>query len=159
MKTLKTTLVTLILALASVSAFAQDLAPIIATFALTTTNFAGSGTSNYTILPTYGGQTVTLKAHNGIAIMATVGCTNGTTAASPVGFKFELSPDNVTWTTTLPITNSVTMNGTNTVTGYTLFPYTTLDHMRYIRLAQIINGQTNIINLISLRAIYFNNPM
>lgn len=147
MKTLKT-LITAVLTL-TIGAFslsAQDLAPIYGTFPSVGATFPGSTTSNFTSVATYLGDVITLRHGNGIAIIPIVGCTNGSTAASGVGFKFDVSADNITWTTTMPLTNVVTMNGTNTIVGYTLFGPAVLDHVRYIRLAQIINLNTNTIN-------------
>lgn|SRR5262245_8185354 len=154
MKTLKN--IVLLAAWVAGSAQAQDVAPIISTFALTTTNFAASASSNYTIVPAYSGQAVTLKPHNGMAIVASAAGAAGSAAA--LSFKYDLSADNVSWTTTMPLTNSMTLNGTNIITSYTLFPDSTLNHMRYIRLAQIVNANAQIIQLLSLKLVYFNAP-
>jgi hypothetical protein len=61
-------------------------------------------------------------------------------------FKFDVSYDGTTWTTTKPFTTgNVAANGTTSVIHYVEFgPGTTapLGHVRYIRLAQVVNGSS-----------------
>jgi hypothetical protein len=150
---MKTNLLSCLALLAmSVLSMAQNLNPVLYTFPDVGALMPGSTTSNFTSQPT----ALKLNRANGLAIIIDATCTNGTTAASGLGCKFDLSADGTTWTTTLPLTNSVTMNGTNRVVGYTLFAPSVLDHMRYIRLAQIVNANTNIITINSIKASQFS---
>ena len=72
-------------------------------------------------------------------------------ATDNLTFKFNVSHDGTTWTTSTPITATQALNGTNAVVGYFLIPPTTLDHVNYIRLASIANAATNNCSITSVR--------
>lgn len=84
---------------------------------------------------------ITLRRHDGIAILPFFAFTNGN-AGTNVQFKFAGSPDGTNWTTSDVFSMTVAGNGATGVLGYTNVPFAWLDNIRYLRLS-VTNQHTS----------------
>ncbi len=92
---------------------------------------------------------IDVVAGRGIAFLTAY--TGAGAATDNLTFKFNVSHDGTTWTTSTPITATQALNGTNAVVGYFIIPPTSLDHVNYLRLASIANAATNNATITSVR--------
>lgn len=100
------------------------------------TGIQASVTNAASIIPT--NAIVQLRSNQGIAILPTLAMTAAN--ISNVVFTFNVSADGTNYSTSAPLTYTMTMNGTNILTGYKLFPPTELNNVRYLKLSTIANG-------------------
>lgn len=95
--------------------------------------------SNTTTTVTSGA--VKIPTGKGIAILPKIYAT--TPGASNVVLQFEVSADNVTFTTETNLTHTVTLRGTNRVVTYTNFTTSQLKNIQWIRLQSVRTDFTN----------------
>lgn len=75
-----------------------------------------------------------------------------------VTFRFAVSYDGVTWSTTTPVTYTVAANGTTPVKGFVAFGTKDgIANVKYIRLASVNNAATNGLTTLTLRNAYFQH--
>ncbi len=131
---------------------AQDVPYTTGTLTLSTNLVAAStdATVTSTVLRLRGNQGVALLPN---FTLAAPGCT------SNLIFRFAVSTDSNAWTTTAPFTVTIPANGTNASVGYVNFDRaqsTSLNNIRWMRLASVYNTATNAVTLNSLTYSYFN---
>lgn len=85
----------------------------------------------------------------GLAVLATIGGTAATTNGA-VTFTFAVSADGTTYSTDTGLQLAITPTGTNVLTAYKNFPASTLDNVRYLRLASIENAAAGTVTNLSL---------
>lgn len=81
---------------------------------------------------------VTIRQGKGLVVMPTAAMTAAN--ISNVVFTFQVSADGTNYSTTGPLSYTMTMNGTNILTGYKFFTPTEISNVRYIKLDTIANG-------------------
>lgn len=135
----------------SLLAFVAGLA--IATAQITPTT-VGSFTGQAATVATSTTSTTTSAAIDvpqgrGLAVLCTIG---GTAAATngAVTFTFAVSADGTTYSTDTSLQLAITPTGTNVLTGYKNFPSSTLDNVRYLRIASIQNASAGTVTNLSL---------
>jgi hypothetical protein len=81
-------------------------------------------------------------------------------AVTTVTLNFQASADGTTWTTTYPVSAAFTATGTSAVRGYYNVPPavtgTGPGNMRYLRLGQVINSNTNAVTFSSITVLKSN---
>lgn len=83
----------------------------------------------------------------GIAVFPSVVSTN-TSDTGTVTFTYSVSPDGTNYATQNRLTHAVTLNGTNTVIGYTNFSRATgLDNAKWFKLVSIQSGSSNTVTI------------
>ncbi len=131
---------------------AQDVPYTTGTLTLSTNLVAASTDATVT------SSALRLRGNQGVALLpsftlAAPGC------ASNLIFRFTVSTDGTTWTTTTPFTATIAANSTNAAVGYVNFDRgqdTSLNNIRWMRLASVCNTATNAVTLNSLTYSYFN---
>lgn len=102
-------------------------------------NFTGvqaSVTNAASVSPT--NSIIEIRKNQGLAILPTVAMTAAN--ISNVVFTLNVSADGITYSTSGPLSYTMTMNGTNILTGYKNFPPTELNNAKYVKLSTIANG-------------------
>lgn len=107
---------------------------------------AAGATSNVT------STAVSVLQGKGLSFLPTFAATGA--SVSNAVFSFQVSADGTTYTTTTPLTLTVTHNGTTTVTGWALWDPTELNHVAWIKLVSVQNthGTQAITNLSAVYA-------
>ena len=111
------------------------------------TNIPGSGAASFSITSNSipGGTAFAIPQNVPWSLM--IPNTGGATGASPTNgwttYGFNLSQDKVTWSTTLPLTLTVTQNGSNTVCVATNYTSAIWSGYAWARLDQVKSNETN----------------
>jgi hypothetical protein len=162
MRTLKNLIVTAGLALAAIAPNALHATDVIvsgrdaaASEKVGTINGAASllSVSNATVTSTASTQ-LAVQPLADLAVWISAVAANAGTSNLVVGFNF--SPDNVTYSTTLPLTLTTALTGTNPVTSFFILNRTNFTSVKFLRWDSTQTAQTNLVTIsaITYRYLY-----
>jgi len=104
---------------------------------LTLSNTTAVGNATTTVTS----QGFWIKQGAGFAVLPNFVLATGSETGN-LTFRFQVSSDNSTWSTTTPISVVVPATGNTAVRAYALVPPTTVDHVGYARLVSVQNANT-----------------
>ena len=93
---------------------------------------------------TTGSSPISVPQGRGLAVLYTLRGSAGTTGGV-VTLTFAVSADGTTFSTDTGLQLTVTPTGTNVLTGFKNFPASTLDNVRYIKLASVQNAASALV--------------
>lgn len=122
-------------------------------FALSINVATGLGSLTNTTVTSTSGTAISVPQNTDVVIQPSIVAAGAET--NVVTFKLNLSTDGSTWSTTYPITSTVTANGTTAVVGWTQISRTNLAGAKYMRLDAVTTAASSAITVSGVKLNYY----